>query len=259
MKSNKLVSNNNSDNEDLMPTTASGLCTGHVDEVNGWGACEINEFVPTRYELIRLVKQWHTVYLKCKFDCFVFNVTACREDRLATYAMRRIKRIAELLGEEIVNKAMNEAEEKFAESTNPALWGAFKEDGTETKDAYWDDVEMQHQSADARLLKKMQEFMKLQNLNPSQLVLLGEIYRHGFGTELANALDAILDSYRLCHSSLDRVQEFHSRNPKTEGMSDFDKYFGHLIREKYVFLSPLAVSIRKGDMNVLSLDSEVED
>jgi hypothetical protein len=35
MKSNKLVSNNNSDNEDLMPTTASGLCTMLMKSMDG--------------------------------------------------------------------------------------------------------------------------------------------------------------------------------------------------------------------------------
>lgn len=48
----------NADNDLLGAIRGRGVCTGFVDEVNGPGAEEFPAFVPTRNELLQLVKYW---------------------------------------------------------------------------------------------------------------------------------------------------------------------------------------------------------
>jgi len=78
-----------------------------LDEFNGPGAEEIQGFVPTRHELIQLVKYWAKVELD--LDCFMFIDRTKASDllRQTSFAARRIGQIAELLGDEVI-KTINE-------------------------------------------------------------------------------------------------------------------------------------------------------
>jgi len=79
-----------------------------LDEFNGPGAEEIQGFVPTRHELIQLVKYWAKVELD--LDCFMFIDRTKASDllRQTSFAQRRIGRIAELLRDDEVIKTINE-------------------------------------------------------------------------------------------------------------------------------------------------------
>ena len=78
-------------------TNADNYCLGcdcWVDEVNGPGAAEVPEFVPTRHELFQLLKYWHEV---SEGNNYVFFRTgmmrADSETRLDFFAESRMSRI----------------------------------------------------------------------------------------------------------------------------------------------------------------------
>ena len=51
----------NADNESLGAMRCGTFSIGYVEEVNGTGAQEVQEFLPTRHELLQLVKYWARV------------------------------------------------------------------------------------------------------------------------------------------------------------------------------------------------------
>jgi len=113
---------------------------GCVSEVNGPDSVEIPDFAPTRHELIQLVKYWATATLELQFDYFLYTSTGSTEWRLDAFASRRINRIATLLGEVEVQKAIQEAEEKFSKTTDPRAWEIFKNGTPEEQEAFQDEV-----------------------------------------------------------------------------------------------------------------------
>jgi len=114
---------------------------GYVEEVNGPGAVEIPGFVPTRHELIRLVKYWATVEIELDFDCFVYQCTGSSEIRRGPFASRRIARIAEALGEEEVAKAVREAHSEFAKGIDPRTWNIFLNGTPEEQQKFQDEIQ----------------------------------------------------------------------------------------------------------------------
>ncbi len=128
------------DNERLMPEGREvGLVVGYVDEVNGPGATEVAGFVPTRHELIQLVKYWAGVRLHHRWSYFMYRVTGSTEYRQSVFAENRIARIAKLLGYNEVKKAVQEVYDEFGERSErlaPRLWQIF----LHGDEAAWDAV-----------------------------------------------------------------------------------------------------------------------
>jgi hypothetical protein len=95
--------------------------------VNGYGATEVPEFVPTRDELLQLVKYWETVALHVEFDRFCLPVYGdANQDREHTFAGRRLDRLAGVLGEDSVRAAVDEAHTTFGRQQEPEAWRIFK-------------------------------------------------------------------------------------------------------------------------------------
>jgi hypothetical protein len=113
---------------------------GYVSEVNGPDSAEVPTFVPTRHELIQLVKYWATVVLDDEFFIFVYCQRGSREIRRIPFGRRRICRIATVLGEEAVQRAIDEAEEEYSKTTSPEAWSIFKNGTTEEQKAFQDEV-----------------------------------------------------------------------------------------------------------------------
>lgn len=126
----------NCDNKDLMPFGGNGCIVGYVDEINGRGAEEVAGFLPTRHELIMLVKYWAERILDDEYFYFLYAQTGSTETRRLPFAGRRIKRIQELLGAEDVSKAVEEAHEeyKYKNRIDPEEWRIF----TSGDDAEWE-------------------------------------------------------------------------------------------------------------------------
>jgi hypothetical protein len=138
----------NADNEGLEPLGP----IGQVDEVNGAGAVEVPEFVPTRHELIQLVKYWTTTLLDMEFFSFVYETSGSREIRLGPFADRRISRIAECLGDALVEQACQEAEDEFAMTVDARAWQVFRHATPEEVTAFHDEVRQKLDETDGGLV-----------------------------------------------------------------------------------------------------------
>jgi hypothetical protein len=140
----------NRDNELLHPWGR----IGRVDEVNGRGAVEMSEFVPTRHELLQLVKYWMGVVLDRAFDGFLYEYSCSEAIRLKPFAMRRIDRIADCCGEDCVRHACREAEDAFAQTVDAEAWQVFRHGTPEEQAAFHDklsrDVERASDQAETR-------------------------------------------------------------------------------------------------------------
>jgi len=112
----------NSDNDYL------GLigCVGYVDEVNGAGAQEIPEFVPTRHELLELAKYWQKVCLENRYFWYLEWQVGSTDLRQEAFAQRRLNRIAEALGDDVVKSATDEVWEEFGKTCDPRVWNHFR-------------------------------------------------------------------------------------------------------------------------------------
>lgn len=99
---------------------------GHVDEVNGPGALAVPTFVPSRHELIVLLKHWSKVVLDIRYEWFIFEQVGSAEMRLEPFANRGVNRIADALNDEdLVRKTLDEVHEGFARSQDPLAWRVF--------------------------------------------------------------------------------------------------------------------------------------
>src|SRR5215467_13109917 len=83
---------------------------GHVPEINGSEACEFPEFLPTKHELIQIAKYWLHRLLENQLWVFTTGQSGSSEWREVAYAGRRIDRIAEILPEQALDEAIEEAE-----------------------------------------------------------------------------------------------------------------------------------------------------
>jgi hypothetical protein len=112
----------------IMPLVAGGLRIGGVDEVNGRGAGLIRPFIPTKYEVLQLVKHWAGVKYRIEFNWWVDAQYGSDESRRVAFANRRIAQAAECLGEEEVYKTVESVFEDFGRQQHPKLWAAFISD-----------------------------------------------------------------------------------------------------------------------------------
>ena len=94
----------------LGPLGASFLLIGSVDEVNGQGAVEVPEFVPTRFELKIVAEHWNREYLQTSFWCFCVQGSGSREIRIRPFAVPRLNRIESVLGEGALNHVTEDVE-----------------------------------------------------------------------------------------------------------------------------------------------------
>ena len=100
LKDSHAPSVKNADNQHL-----GGDCW--VDEVNGPGATEVPDFVPTRHELVQLVRFWMEKKLRYEFTeelCFAHSSPSGL--RQAGFAWRRIQHIGRFLGREKTREAI---------------------------------------------------------------------------------------------------------------------------------------------------------
>jgi hypothetical protein len=107
-KESKVVQNQ--DNATLMPQSAGGAVFGYVEEVNGEEGREVTGFIPTRYELKQIVKFWYDELLYLHQKRVDFGVLGSSEYRTMAFGLKRIERAKTVLGEEGVDKAMQEVD-----------------------------------------------------------------------------------------------------------------------------------------------------
>jgi hypothetical protein len=128
------------DSEGLGSSGHGNITIGYVSELNGPDSAEMPGFVPTRHELIQLVKYWATLELDKQFYFFLYTQTGSDDRRRGAFARRRICRIAAILGEE-VRKAIEEAEQEYSKKTAPRAWSIFKDGTPEERGAFQEEVQ----------------------------------------------------------------------------------------------------------------------
>jgi hypothetical protein len=128
------------DSEGLGISGNGKITIGYVSEVNGPDSGEVPDFIPTRHELIQLVEYWATIDLDDLFHFFLLGQTGSAERRRVEFARHRICRIAAILGEEEVRKAIEEAEQKYSKTIDPRAWSIFKDGTPEEQDAFQEEV-----------------------------------------------------------------------------------------------------------------------
>ena len=134
----------NKDNDHVLPRRfgrTGRAVFGYVDEVNGPGAAEITDFIPTKHELLQLVKFWTTEPLPYEFfEEFQLGQACSSGMRLSAFAWRRIARVRKLLGEEQVQEAIEEARAEFGKKQDPRLWEIFMHGDDKDWQAVWEEI-----------------------------------------------------------------------------------------------------------------------
>ncbi len=100
-----------------------GSCSpiGPVRGISDELGIEEPEFVPTRHELLQLVKSWHRIQIEDRWCFFLYGQTGSTEIRRDPFASIRIGRISKILGDEPVRKAMEDAWNEFRAGRDPRL------------------------------------------------------------------------------------------------------------------------------------------
>ena len=105
-----------------------GAC-GYVEAIHGEGGHECDEYRPTRYELQQLARYWATVALDINLDFFLYGQTGSTAIRMRPYAEIRLQRLAEVLGDQAIEKMRAEADEEARRRVGEEYWWVFT-DGT---------------------------------------------------------------------------------------------------------------------------------
>jgi hypothetical protein len=113
----------NADNADLQPLAGPNFRIGLV-EVNGEGAREVPEFIPTRAELVELAKHYESIFLDCEFFSFWSGQIGSTDMRLRHFARRRVGRIVELVGSDAA-APVEDARNEFAKTVDARKWKRF--------------------------------------------------------------------------------------------------------------------------------------
>ena len=116
-----------------METKEKVFIFDEMDELNDAAAEEVPGFVPTRGELIQIVKYWANVELNLNYYMFFHSTTGSDLLRQTSFAQRRIGRIAKILGEDEVRKAIDGVYTKFEKDLE-----VFTEFGEDLDKEAWD-------------------------------------------------------------------------------------------------------------------------
>lgn len=131
----------NVDNEYLGPLRVGPIAIGFVDEVNGPGAAEMPDFVPTRHEVLQLVKFWAEKALDYEFVSeFAFGQYCSSGSRRRHYAWNRIAHITDLLGQEEVKKVIDKVYAEFGKKQDQRWWDIFLHGNEEQMFAVRDEI-----------------------------------------------------------------------------------------------------------------------
>ena len=162
----------NGDNDSLLPWRNESFRVGYVDEVNGAGAAEAAEYVPTRHEVVERVKYWYRRVLDNSCFFFIFGGTGSSEWRVEAFAGRRVDRAQAAIGRESVDAAIDEVREEFRTKVakDDRLWDIFENGTDEEWQAVWDETYREWREQDvAEALKRLDQ---LQSESPGDFIAM---------------------------------------------------------------------------------------
>ena len=114
------------DREGLGYLTAPGAVLCFVHEVNGPGGVACAGYVPTRHELLQLVRYWITEFLRIETFFFFEGQVGSADWRTSVYAVRRLNRIVGVLGKEAVDAVVSDVKNEFRRRFGDSDWEAFE-------------------------------------------------------------------------------------------------------------------------------------
>jgi hypothetical protein len=113
-------------NSSVQPIGSEDILIGYVEEVNGVGAKAVPEFIPTRHELLQLVKYWERIWLADRYDMYWSSQVGSTAIRRSTFARIRVNCIADVLGGDVVEAAIDKVWEDFGKTAHPRAWDHFR-------------------------------------------------------------------------------------------------------------------------------------
>jgi hypothetical protein len=128
----------NRDTDGLGTMAAGPLVVGRVEAINGEDGKEAPEFVATRQELKQLAECWALERIEHDFNWFVTETSGSSEWRWSVYIDRRLNRLGEILGPEVMRKLFEDAAASFRRRAGltDEDWRVFTE-GTDEEQEVW--------------------------------------------------------------------------------------------------------------------------
>lgn len=106
---------------------------------------EVPNFVSTRKELLQIVRYWVKELLELEFVHFRLQISGGVEMLFRAFVEKRIARIANLLGDDAVNQAKEEAYQEFGEDQDPREWNVFLNGSAEERRALQEEIDRKMQ------------------------------------------------------------------------------------------------------------------
>ena len=122
-------------------------------KVNGDRKEEIAGSTPTREEFIQLVKYWCKEYFFVEWIVFLRGARKDNDNREQLYANDRISHARAVIGEEAVNKAVDEARKEFKATSDchSRYWDICEHGTSEQRDAAREEMEREVREQDAAM------------------------------------------------------------------------------------------------------------
>jgi hypothetical protein len=127
----------------LAPRQTGPFTFGVVNMIVGECGVEVPGFVPTKNEILQLVRYWATEIIGLDFSFFLYGATGSSEWRTREFANRRLKTISKLIGQQEVTTAVEQARETFAKRVDARAWKVFWEGTKEEQEEFQQYVQEQ--------------------------------------------------------------------------------------------------------------------
>src|SRR5690242_15720874 len=111
--------------DSAVPRRPTVYVVGYVDEIHGEGGKECPGFVATHHELRQLARIWASTDLDFYLEHFLFASTSGSSSRLAAYSGLRLKRLKEVLGEDVVDREVSAVWAEARDQMGDARWKLF--------------------------------------------------------------------------------------------------------------------------------------
>ena len=99
---------------------------GYVPEIHGPGGESFSQFVPTRNELLELLRHYEREQHELAWWWFVQDSQSSSEIHMADHVLDRLDELRSLLGHEDATRVWEEMQQEFEEETDPEAWEAFR-------------------------------------------------------------------------------------------------------------------------------------
>lgn len=130
----------NPDNEWLDPVQAGPFTIGYDEDIHGAGGTAVAVYEPTKHELSIVARHWIRELLEIDIFWFLYSTTGSWEVRTRSYSIRRLERIADVIGEDALNEIVRQEGEIARRRLGARYWHIFEHGTPEEWDQVWQEV-----------------------------------------------------------------------------------------------------------------------